>query len=111
MAVSDSLFTLDKQLEASITIKNTGKYTGKETVQLYIRDLTASITRPIKELRGFEQVSLNPGEEKKIVFKLSNEELGFELKNKGWIVEPGKFDIMIGVNSRDLTSKRVELIK
>ncbi|WP_294452439.1 beta-glucosidase BglX [uncultured Bacteroides sp.] len=111
MAVSDSLFTLDKPLEASITIKNTGKYTGKETVQLYIRDLTASITRPIKELRGFEQVSLNPGEEKKIVFKLSNEELGFELKNKGWILEPGKFDIMIGVNSRDLTSKRVELIK
>ena len=111
MAVSDSLFTLDKQLEASITIKNTGKYTAKNTVQLYIRGFTASITRPIKELRGFEQVSLNPGEEKKIVFKLSNEELGFELKNKGWIVEPGKFDIMIGVNSRDLTSKRVELIK
>lgn len=111
MEVSDTLFTLSKPLEVSVKVKNTGKYKGKETVQLYIRDLVASITRPVKELRGFQQISLSPGEEKKIIFKLSKEELGFELEGKGWVVEPGRFKIMIGSNSRDLLCKQVELIE
>lgn len=111
MVVSDSIFILDKPklLEVSVTIENKGKYEGKETVQLYIRDRVASITRPVKEFRGFQQVLLRPGEKKIISFKLGKAELGFELKDLGWVVESGEFDIMVGGNSRDIISRSVEL--
>lgn len=107
--VEDSVFSLKVPFKVRVKVKNNGKYAGKETVQLYIRDLVASFTRPVKELRGFQQLVLQPGEEKEISFMLTEKELGFEVANKGWIVEPGLFDIMVGNSSASLKKVRVEL--
>ena len=107
--VKDSVFSLKTPLEVCVKVKNTGKYAGKETVQLYIRDLVASLTRPVKELRGFQQVELQPGEEKEISFMLTEKELGFESACKGWTVEPGLFDVMVGNSALNVKKVRVEL--
>lgn len=107
--VEDSVFSLKVPFKVRVKVKNNGKYAGKETVQLYIRDLVASFTRPVKELRGFQQLVLQPGEEKEISFMLTEKELGFEVVNKGWIVEPGLFDIMVGNSSECVKKVRVEL--
>lgn len=107
--VKDSVFSLKTPLEDCVKVKNTGKYAGKETVQLYIRDLVASLTRPVKELRGFQQVELQPGEEKEISFMLTEKELGFESACKGWTVEPGLFDVMVGNSALNVKKTRVEL--
>lgn len=95
-------------VERRVTVKNTGKCEGKETVQLYIRDLVSSVTRPVKELRGFEQVTLKPGEEKEVVFQLHEKELGFYNGNLEYVVEPGEFELMVG-NSSDHLKKTVIL--
>ena len=107
--VKDSVFSLKTPLEVCVKVENTGKYAGKETVQLYIRDLVASLTRPVKELRGFQQVELQPGEEKEINFMLTEKELGFESACKGWTVEPGLFDVMVGNSALNVKKVRVEL--
>ena len=107
--VKDSVFSLKTPLEVCVKVKNTGKYAGKETVQLYIRDLVASLTRPVKELRGLQQVELQPGEEKEINFMLTEKELGFESACKGWTVEPGLFDVMVGNSALNVKKTRVEL--
>lgn len=107
--VKDSVFSLKTPLEVCVKVENTGKYAGKETVQLYIRDLVASLTRPVKELRGFQQVELQPGEEKEINFMLTEKELGFESACKGWTVEPGLFDVMVGNSALNVKIVRVEL--
>ena len=107
--VKDSVFSLKTPLEVCVKVKNTGKYAGKETVQLYIRDLVASLTRPVKELRGFQQVELQLGEEKEISFMLTEKELGFESACKGWTVEPGLFDVMGGKSALNVKKTRVEL--
>ena len=107
--VKDSVFSLKTPLEVCVKVKNTGEYAGKETVQLYIRDLVASLTRPVKELRGFQQVELQPGEEKEISFMLTEKELGFESACKGWTVEPGLFDVMVGNSALNVKKTRVEL--
>lgn len=95
-------------VECRVTVKNTGKCAGKETVQLYIRDLVSSVTRPVKELRGFEQVTLKPGEEKEVVFQLHEKELGFYNGNLEYVVESGEFELMVG-NSSDHLKKTVIL--
>ncbi|WP_299120630.1 beta-glucosidase BglX [uncultured Winogradskyella sp.] len=89
----------NKKVKVSVDITNTGKYDGKEVVQLYIRDLVASITRPVKELKGFELIELQKGETKTITFELTDNELGF-FNNKGdFIVEKGDFQVFVGGSS------------
>ncbi len=83
----------------SIDIKNTGKVKGKEVVQLYIRDLFASITRPVKELKGFEIVELKPGEIQTVQFFLKKEELGFYDNQGKFLIEPGEFEVFVGGSS------------
>ena len=95
-----NFFDLDQKITVSIAITNTGKRKGKEVVQLYIRDKYASITRPIKELKGFELLELLPGEKKIVDFELTERELGFYDNNGNWILEKGEFDIFIGENSQ-----------
>lgn len=98
----------NQQLKASVTVTNKGPYDGKEVVQLYIRDRVGSVTRPVKELKGFQKVMLKAGESRKIEFAISTELLKFynyELKH---VWEPGEFDIMIGGNSRDVKTARVD---
>ncbi|WP_437396849.1 beta-glucosidase BglX [Flagellimonas lutimaris] len=89
-----------KNIEVSVTVTNTGKIKGEEVVQLYIHDKVASITRPVKELKGFQKISLAPNNSKKVIFTLTDKELGFYNHNYEFVVEPGEFDIMVGTNSQ-----------
>ena len=93
-------------VEVNITIKNTGKQKGTETIQLYIRDKVASITRPVQELKGFHQLSLAPGEHQKVTFILTEKELGFYNNQGKYIVESGDFEVMVG-GSSDNTIKTI----
>ncbi|WNH11327.1 beta-glucosidase BglX [Flavobacteriaceae bacterium HL-DH10] len=92
-------FKIGDDVDVSVTLKNTGKVTGKEVVQLYIRDLYASVTRPVKELKGFELVKLKAGESKTIHFTLNKETLGFYDNDGTYVVEPGDFKVFIGGSS------------
>ncbi len=74
---------------------------GEEIVQMYIRDTVSSVTRPVKELKGFERISLKPGETKKVIFDITPEELAFHNIDLKYLVEPGTFEIMTGPSSRD----------
>jgi beta-glucosidase len=97
----------DQKLQASIELKNTGKYDGAEVVQLYIRDLVASITRPVKELKGFQKVALKAGESKTVTFEITPEDLKFYNYDLDFDWEPGEFEIMVGGNSRDVVRGKV----
>ena len=90
----------------TVNVKNTGKREGSEVVQLYISDLKSSLPRPAKELKGFEKVSLKPGETKAVSFTIDNSALSFFDANKhAWVAEPGDFDALIGASSTDIKSK------
>ncbi|GHT71957.1 hypothetical protein FACS189455_4750 [Bacteroidia bacterium] len=97
------------ELTASIEVANTGNRAGKEVVQLYIRDLVGSITRPVKELKGFEKISLEPGESKTVTFTITPELLKFYNYELKYDYEPGDFVIMIGSNSRDVQTAQFSL--
>lgn len=87
---------------ASANVTNTGTRTGKETVQLYIRQMVGSIARPVKELKGFQQIILDPGEAKKVSFTLSVDDLKFYNSDLKYVYEPGDFKVFIGTNSADV---------
>ena len=89
-------------ITASIIVQNTGKRPGYEIVQLYLRDKFASISRPVKELKGFQRIHLNAGESKTVTFEITPELLKFYNNNLQHVIEPGEFDLMIGPNSRDV---------
>jgi beta-glucosidase len=89
----------------SADIKNSGRIKGSEVAQLYIRDLIASVTNPVRELKGFEKITLEPGETKRVEFRLTHDDLAFYNRNMEWIVEPGEFDIMVGSSSKDIRLK------
>jgi beta-glucosidase len=99
----------DKEVNVSVTLKNTGKFAGKEVVQLYIKDHYASVTRPVRELKGFELVSLKPNESKNITFTLSEKELGFYNNEGEFIVEPGDFSIFVGGDSNTTLQSKITL--
>ncbi|WP_240740168.1 beta-glucosidase BglX [Flagellimonas allohymeniacidonis] len=90
-----------KNVKVSANVKNSGGVSGEEVVQLYIRDKVASVVRPIKELKGFEKISLAAGESKKVEFVLTDAELGFYDHNYDFVVEPGSFEVMIGTSSQE----------
>ena len=91
----------DGPLTMSVAVENTGKRAGDEVVQLYIRDMAASVTRPVKELKGFQRVTLRPGEKRRIEFRLTPEHLGFYNREMRFVVEPGEFKVMVGTSSAD----------
>ncbi|MBO0720369.1 MAG: glycoside hydrolase family 3 C-terminal domain-containing protein [Blastocatellia bacterium] len=95
---------------ASITVTNTGKVKGDEIVQLYIRDRVSSVTRPVKELKGFERISLAPGESKTVNFEITPDKLSFLNLNMERVVEPGVFDIMVGPSSVKYQTAQLEVI-
>lgn len=96
-------------LKASVDVTNTGNYTGEEIVQLYVRDKVASVTRPVKELKGFERISLQPGETKTVTFNLPVSELAFWNIDMKHIVEPGEFTLWLGTNSDEGLSADFEV--
>ncbi len=91
-----------EKINVSIELSNTGNFDGKEVVQLYIRDVSASVSRPVKELKGFELVSLKKGEKKTVHFTLTEKELGFYNNDGDYIVESGNFKVFVGTNSDDV---------
>ena len=93
------------------SVTNTGQYTGKETVQLYLQDVVSSVTRPVIELCGIRQVELAPGETRKIELTLSEQELGFFNSDKQFVTEPGDFKLFVGSSSDNLKATEFELIK
>ena len=94
-------------LTASVQVTNTGKLEGEEVVQLYIGDPAASISRPMKELKNFQKISLKPGESRKVSFTITPEDLKFYNSALEYIWEPGLFNIYVGTNSRDVKSAQV----
>jgi beta-glucosidase len=93
-------YNQNKQVTVKVKVTNTGKREGKETVQLYLRDLYASVIRPVRELKGFEQLVLIPGQTKEITFTLGDQELGFFNNQEKWLVEKGDFEIYVGGDSQ-----------
>ncbi|MDC1266062.1 beta-glucosidase BglX [Flavobacteriaceae bacterium] len=99
----------DKEVTVSVTLKNSGKFTGKEVVQLYIKDHYASVTRPVRELKGFELVSLEANESKEISFILTEKELGFYNNQGDFVLEPGDFSIFVGGDSNAKLETKITL--
>lgn len=104
---------MDKEgtIELTVSLKNTGKVEGREVVQLYLRDLYASVTRPILELKGFQLITLAPGETREVKFNITEEMLQFYNVDKIWTSEPGDFEVMVGGNSRDLKKAGFTLVE
>lgn len=107
ISVSNKTPKGNSKIEASITLKNTGKYDGAEVVQLYIRDLVGTVTRPLKELKGFQKIYLKAGESKIVSFSISPEDLKFYNSDLKFDWEPGDFEIMIGTNSADVKTANI----
>ena len=89
------------ELQASVNVTNTGGVDGEEVVQCYIRDLVGSVTRPVKELKGFEKIYLKAGESKVVTFSITTDMLAFYRADMSYGTEPGEFKLFIGGNSRD----------
>jgi beta-glucosidase len=100
--LSANTINADQSVEVSVDVRNTGSRAGDEVVQLYIHDQVSSVTRPIKELKGFERVTLAPGESRTVTFKLTPESLSMWDANMKRVVEPGVFDVMVGNSSESL---------
>ncbi|MGF1924604.1 MAG: glycoside hydrolase family 3 C-terminal domain-containing protein, partial [Bacteroidia bacterium] len=100
-----------QKLTAYLTVTNTGKVAGAEVVQLYIRDLVGSITRPVKELKDFSKIMLQPGESKVVTFTITEETLKFYNSALKFVAEPGDFNVFVGSNSRDVKTVAFKLIK
>jgi beta-glucosidase len=111
ITVSSKSLKGNQTLTASVTVTNNSKVEGKEVVQLYIRDMVGTSTRPVKELKGFQKVLIKAGEAKKISFSISTNDLKFYNYDLKYDWEPGDFNIMIGGNSRDVKSTTVNWTK
>jgi len=110
MALSATTLNKTGQLDASVTVENTGKRDGETVVQLYIQDVTGSVIRPVKELKNFRKVMLKAGEKKVIHFTISEDDLKFFNAQLKYAAEPGKFNVQIGLNSRDVKQQSFELL-
>jgi beta-glucosidase len=105
--LSDSTLQTGQTLKASVTINNTGKYDAKEVVQLYIKDVVGSITRPVSELKGFQKIELKAGERKEVTFDITTNDLKFYNSDLKYDWEAGNFIIMIGTNSEDIKQAKI----
>ncbi|HCY90690.1 MAG TPA: beta-glucosidase BglX [Chitinophagaceae bacterium] len=109
--LSSTKLSGNQKLRISVTVTNKGDRDGKETVQLYVRDLVGSITRPVKELKGFQKIFLKAGESRTVEFVIGTNDLSFYNANLEYNWEPGEFDIMVGPNARDTKSVRISWSK
>ena len=109
IALSTPTLGKDGSVTAVVTVTNTGKHDGAEVVQLYIRDLVGSITRPVRELKGFNKIFLRAGESKTVSFTITRDLLRFYDYDLNYVAEPGDFDIMIGGNSQAVKTAKLTL--
>ena len=107
--LSGTTMNANGTLTLTVNVKNTGKYDADEVVQLYIRDVAASISRPVKELKGFERISLKSGESRDVNFTIDVDMLKFYNSDLQYVAEPGDFEVMVGGNSRDVQSLKFSL--
>nr|WP_240452757.1 MULTISPECIES: beta-glucosidase BglX [unclassified Sphingobacterium] len=103
--------TPEVKIKASVSIKNSGDYDGEEVVQLYIQDLVGRVTRPVKELKGFQKIFLKKGESRTVEFILSEEDLKFYNADLAYVAEPGDFKVYIGTNSHDTKEANFTFIR
>ncbi|MDH6254399.1 hypothetical protein M2347_004126 [Chryseobacterium sp. H1D6B] len=99
-------YTQNDTITATVQVKNTGSQSGSEVVQLYVKDLLASVSRPVIELKGFQKVYLKPGESKQITIEVPVEELKFLDEKMNWVIENGTYRILVGNSSKNLPLKR-----
>ena len=111
LKISSDKMNFDGKLKVSIDVANTGNYDGKEIVQLYIRDLVGSVTRPLKELKGFQKIFLKKGEAKTVSFEISVEDLKFYNSDLQFVAEPGQFEVFVGKDSAVENKVSFELVK
>ncbi len=109
LRLADSQIPLDGATQALVDVTNTGARAGTEVVQLYIRDCVSSVTRPVKELKAFEKIALQPGETRTVALPINAESLAFWDVHMKYVVEPGDFEIMVGTSSRDGDLQKVRL--
>lgn len=109
--LSKKQFKPGEKMDAIVTVRNTGEYDGEEVVQLYIRDITGSVVRPVKELKGFQKILLKKGEAKEIRFTLGVDDLRFYNDKLQYIYEPGEFKLFIGGSSADVKETNFQLYK
>lgn len=99
------------ELRVSVEVENIGRRAGDEVVQLYIRDVAASVTRPVKELKGFQRITLRPGEKRRVEFQLTPDHLGFYNRDMRFVVEPGAFKVIVGTSSVDGLEASFEVVE
>lgn len=109
LSLSSDAMDMGGSIKVTVTVKNTGKYAGKEVVQLYIRDLVGSVTRPVKELKGFEKISLAPGESKQVSFNITIKDLEFYTRDMSFKAEAGDFKVFVGTNSTETLEANFKL--
>jgi beta-glucosidase len=111
LKLSKTSITKNETLTVTIDVKNVGDYAGEEVVQLYIRDLVGSVTRPVLELKAFEKIGLDPGQMKTVQFELGLKDLEFLDIDMKLLAEPGEFEVFVGTNSQDTKSAKFTLIE
>jgi beta-glucosidase len=109
LVITNTAFATGEAVQVSVDVTNSGKYDGKEVVQLYIHDVAASLARPVKELKGFELIDLKKGETKTVTLTLTEKELGFYDNNGNYLVEPGIFKVRVGGSSNKGLKSSFEL--
>ncbi|MFA5296735.1 MAG: beta-glucosidase BglX [Lutibacter sp.] len=101
-AIDKTSYAFNEKINISVTVTNTGTFEGEEVVQLYVRDMVGSVTRPLKELKRFEKMMLKPNESKKVTFTLTSDDLAFYTKDMSFKAEAGEFKLFVGTNSEEV---------
>ncbi len=109
--LSKNKIIAEDSIVVSVKVKNTGKYDGEEVVQMYVQDLVGSVTRPVKELKGFKKIMLKRGEEKQVSFSIHEKDLRFTAADMKFKSEPGLFKVFVGTNSSDVSEAQFELVE
>jgi beta-glucosidase len=107
--ISKKALGMKDSLQVSVVVTNTGKLAGHEVVQLYVQDLVGSVTRPVKELKGFQKILLAPGQAQTVTFTIHTDDLRFYTQDMRFVAEPGAFKAMVGPNSADVQAVDFEL--
>ena len=111
LRLSQTQIRPDGNLTVSVDVQNVGSVAGDEVVQIYVRDLVASVSRPVKELKGFQRLTLQPGERNRVTFVLKSDDLGFYNREMKFVVEPGHFRVMVGSSSEDVIERNFEVLE
>jgi beta-glucosidase len=109
LKLNNSTLTADGILTVSVQVTNSGNYDGAEVVQLYLRDVVGSVTRPVKELKGFQKIFLKKGETRTVEFALGEKDLRFYNSDLKWVSEPGDFKVFVGTSSESTLEAQFEL--